>query len=248
MVDDTLPPRFGITTSNMSEATNVLFKRARDCHFLDSIDIILDVMISRIAQIRERNEKVENKDCVVPEIYTLLKKRWENSAGCTVIQIDENSNYFKVNRVRLITESERTQSYELDLQKSTCTCGRWQEHDVPCVDFMAYLRHHERKAFQDIMKHNVSKYYTYNYQCELFRHHIKPVTFDLLVKDNETKSPVLGQMRQSGRPRKQRLRKTSMSAVCRNCGERGHYSKTCNARRLAQQNGTGTGMNNPDIL
>ena len=51
--DLTLPPRFGIVTSNMSESMNNMFEKARDGSWLNSMDTILGKMMERISLLRK---------------------------------------------------------------------------------------------------------------------------------------------------------------------------------------------------
>ena len=51
IVDQTLPPRFGLTSTNMSESLNNMFKEARHATWLDAVDLIIDRMTSRISEL-----------------------------------------------------------------------------------------------------------------------------------------------------------------------------------------------------
>ena len=51
--DPGLPHRYGILTSNMSESANNMFEKARDVSWLNTIDIILGMMMERIAMKRK---------------------------------------------------------------------------------------------------------------------------------------------------------------------------------------------------
>jgi hypothetical protein len=47
-----MPPRYGIVTSNASEAMNNMFDDARDCGWLDAVNkLVVDVMPTRICKV-----------------------------------------------------------------------------------------------------------------------------------------------------------------------------------------------------
>ena len=52
--DDTLPPRYGIITTNMSESANNMFEKARDGSWLSTMDTILSKMMERICLLRKK--------------------------------------------------------------------------------------------------------------------------------------------------------------------------------------------------
>lgn len=53
--DSTLPPRFGIVTTNMSESANSMLEDARNGSWLQTVDLILGKMVERICQIRDKH-------------------------------------------------------------------------------------------------------------------------------------------------------------------------------------------------
>ena len=61
ILDNSLPPRYGITSSNISESANSMFETARDCSWLDTIDLLLDIMTTRISKLRKKLSNSNNK-------------------------------------------------------------------------------------------------------------------------------------------------------------------------------------------
>ena len=79
--DPSLPPRYGIRTSNMSEATNSMFDDARDVSWLHCLDTILTKIVTRIGSLRQKHK---DKTGVVEKTAGIVRKRWDASAGLQV--------------------------------------------------------------------------------------------------------------------------------------------------------------------
>jgi hypothetical protein len=90
-----LPPRYGITSSNISESTNSMFDKARDCPWLYCIDTILNIVTTRMFNLQSENL---NKNGVMPPTQHLMQQRYQMCAGFEVIQLHETTDKFKVNR------------------------------------------------------------------------------------------------------------------------------------------------------
>ena len=91
--DLTLPPRFGVVTSNMSESMNNMFQKARDGSWLHSMDTILGKMMERISILRKA---VDGKSGVVASVSSEVKSRWQTCAGYQVIEIIQGGARFTV--------------------------------------------------------------------------------------------------------------------------------------------------------
>ena len=136
-------------------------------------------------------------------------------------------------------------SHVLNVSCNTCTCGKWQEYDIPCLDAMAYFRLFLEKDFEWVLRNKVSKYFTYGAEKDVLQKNIVPVVIDSLTYDGKTKPPEAGQKRKRGRPKSKRLRKRSRFAnpekespqTCSICGQRGHYWKTCERRKKQKEGG-----------
>ena len=130
----------------------------------------------------------------------------------------------------------------VNVPNRTCTCGKWQEYDYPCVDAFAYFRLYEERSYEYIIDKHVGKFYRYETQHQLLAFSITPVVVDNLVKDGVTKPPATGEKRQAGRPKKTRIRSRSKfksedsPVICSLCHERGHNRLTCLARKEQKKN------------
>ena len=75
----TLPPRYGIVTSNTSECVNNMFADAQDVGWLEAIERIVDIMSTRISQCRMKHVARETSE-VVTSVGQIVKLRWDASA------------------------------------------------------------------------------------------------------------------------------------------------------------------------
>jgi MULE transposase domain len=226
----TLPPRYGITTSNISESANSMFEEAREMPWLQCIDTILDKMSTRISKSREANR---SKTGVVPKCGELLQQRWKDSASHSIIKLQDDCERYKVNRKAV---NGFITTHVVEVTKSFCTCGLWQEHGIPCVDVMTYYRQIEKKTLKDIMgSEAVNDFHKYCFYHELMEKNINPVIIDNLVSGNEQAPEVV--QRQPGRPATKRLRlgrsrfskPEDSPIICSVCNKRGHNKRSCNA-------------------
>ena len=238
--DTTLPPRFGIVTSNMSESMNNMFSKARDGSWLHSLDYMLGTMMERISTLRR---EVDGKTGVVAGVLSQVKTRWDKSAGFKVIEIMEGGDKFNV--IRLSTKAgDNTQRYTIDVARKWCECGEWQEHNIPCIDAIAYYRFHEKLTADEVLANHVDKLYTYENEKEMLRMNIIPVCTDTITPNGLSKPPKPLTERGSGRPKKERFRRRSIPSetrggvVCSRCSMKGHNVRTClrrEAKRAKQQ-------------
>ncbi|KAG7344893.1 MULE transposase domain containing protein [Nitzschia inconspicua] len=236
--DPTLPPRFGIVTTNMSESVNSMVGDARDGSWLECTNDIVRKMMNRICSLREENY---GREGVVDKVAEILENRWKNCSNFQVREVVKGGSQFDVfrpSRGASLPETNRL----LDVREQTCECGKWQEHGVPCIDAVAYYRLFETQTLQYIMDNHVSEHYKYETVNELSKENIVPVSLDILDQDGVTLPPNRTK-RSSGRPRKKRIRKRSRFAhdpdkspiVCSRCKKRGHNVKTCVAKEQLEK-------------
>ncbi|KAG7363059.1 MULE transposase domain containing protein [Nitzschia inconspicua] len=236
--DPTLPPRFGIVTTNMSESVNSMVGDARDGSWLECTNDIVRKMMNRICSLREENY---GREGVVDKVAEILENRWKNCSNFQVREVVKGGSQFDVfrpSRGASLPETNRL----LYVREQTCECGKWQEHGVPCIDAVAYYRLFETQTLQYIMDNHVSEHYKYETVNELLKENIVPVSLDILDQDGVTLPPNCTK-RSSGRPRKKRIRKRSRFAhdpdkspiVCSRCKKRGHNVKTCVAREQLEK-------------
>ena len=91
-----------------------------------------------------------------------------------------------------------------------CTCGKWQNRELPCIDAMAYFRNYKQQSFPFILENTISSFYTYNSLQNLHKDNICPVIIPTLGRDLVTLPPnLIKRKRSTGCPKKQRLQKRS---------------------------------------
>ncbi|KAG7360322.1 MULE transposase domain containing protein [Nitzschia inconspicua] len=228
-----LPPRFGIVTTNMSESNNNMLEKARNGSWLDCIDQILSIMLERICTLRQEHR---GRCGVVDKMRGTLEKRWNNCAGFQVWELLENGGIFRVRRnSRGPTEPER--SYVLNIQEQTCECGKWQDHEFPCIDAIAYYKMIEKQTLQYIIDNHVSGQYKFETVNELLKDNIIQVRLETISADGITLPPNVVK-RPICRPKKVRLRKRTRFAHdpqksnirCSRCNKTGHNVRACSRR------------------
>jgi hypothetical protein len=252
--DITLPPRYGVLSSNMSEAANAMFEKARDGSWLNSINVILTTMVERIANLRQVHER---KSGVVEKVLGILRKRWDYAAQYKVIPVQQQNQYnFSVFHKQHQREEgmmgagagsnpDSCRCALLDLELNRCDCGEWQEYGVPCVHAVAYYKAHEGISFEEVLA-KVDRRYTYEMEKELLQENLLPVCIDRIFPDGISQPPdeeALLSSKSPGRPTKKRLRKRSRWAdeptkspiTCARCGKKGHNKRTCLIREKLEE-------------
>jgi hypothetical protein len=234
LLDSSLPPRYGILSSNISESSNNMFEESRVGTWLQTLDTTLIKMMERINFLR-RN--VGDKNGVVPKIVGIVKKRWENCAGFRVFELEENGSVFSVVRPARSATVDKT-SYNIDVLNYTCDCGVWQDHGVPCIDGIAYYKLHEKLTVDQVLEGKIDSNYTYDNQRSMLSRNIISVCLNRLRPDDTALPPAASQKKNVGRPKNKRFRKRSRyahdpessSRSCSRCKMRGHNVRTCLAR------------------
>ena len=240
-----MPPRFGIVTSNTSEAVNNMFSDARDCGWLDAVNkLVEDIMTTRICTYRAKYSERDGSE-VVPRVAQVLKKRWDAAASMTVLELEAGCGDFKVvepsslakdtDDVLLVMGNggqDRINIVKPDLQ--WCSCSVWQDFLYPCRHACAVFRKWKEKEFTYVLVNLVHPHYTlFEFVQNTFKNNVFPVCLETIEYDGVTKEPPLPKQ-QPGRPKKNRLRRQSKFAeleespiTCSICGKRGHNRRTC---------------------
>ena len=234
-----LPPRYGIITTNMSESMNNMLSEARDGSWLETMDYIMCKIISRASTCRALYRQERG---LIQEWVTILEKRWENCAGFQVHEVNDQGYLYLIERPTTGNYST-TRHHTINVQERTCSCGQWQEHDVPCIDACAYYRLREQKTI-NYVKDTCSEYYKYSSVSAVFRKTFIPVTVDNLRNDGETKPPPTSNKRKIGRPKFKRLRTRhkgikKLLIICSKCKEEGHNARTCDGRQALKKQRVG---------
>ena len=250
--DDGLPPRYGIITTNMSESTNNMFEKARDGSWLYTIDTILSTMMERICTLQR---KMEGRQGFVAYLVRDLRQRWDDCAGYRVLD-RSNTDEGKFIVVRLSkSATESPKNFTLNIYKTTCECGQWQDMGYPCIDAMAYFRLHKKYSLTYVMTEYVDSLYRYETEYEMMMENIHPVCMETIAPDGCTLPPSSNDKRMSGRPKKKRYRTRPRTAcdpeessiVCSRCGNRGHNIRTCLAREVNESERSENRQSNLDL-
>jgi hypothetical protein len=98
-----------------------------------------------------------------------------------------------------------------------------------------YFRKVVGKTFADILREDVSPFYTFWALQNLYDENVHPVAISTIESDGMTLPPLGSEKRQPGRPKERHIRFRSVFAnpkkdfliICKKCGKRGHNKKTC---------------------
>jgi zinc finger SWIM domain-containing protein 3 len=245
--DESLPPRYGIVTSNMSESANNMFEKARDVHWLSSLNMMLTKMAERIATL---SDKYANHTGVVSNVKEILQHHWNGCAGMKILSINhEREELFTVLEPPRQGVYNDPTGYNVNTSLKACDCGMWQEHGFPCIHAVAIFRKKE-VSFAALLE-EVDDIHTYEMNVELFKRNLLTVCIEKVVPDRSVLAPIFTK-RKLGRPKKKRHRKRSCVSTspnagresetpessrasratrCRLCGVVGHNARTCSRKQ-----------------
>ena len=246
------PPRFGQVTSNAAESTNSMFNNVRHLYWMEALETVVDIMLTRICDLRKTYSQHDDA-VVVPAAQRILHLRWEQTANIIVRQVEDGMDIFRTSASSLrapssvteddnlhdVGEVDESGNFIVKLNERICSCGMWQDTLLPCIHAMAVYRHEYKRDLNYIHFHVVpNNYYTYGALKKVFKKNIFPVTLDSLSYDGVTKPP-FGAKQSAGRPKTRgRFRRRSKFAcdadsniTCKKCGDRGHNIRTCDRRQ-----------------
>ena len=206
-------------------------KRAETVAVVRLLDPVCRQTNQKIGTLREKHANTLTG--VNPNIVKVFEKRWNACSDLIITQDQNNANNFLVQR-RENTLLERNQFHQIWTEQKVCSCGRWQEFAIPCVDAMAYFRYYCKMSFTDVLKHHVAKYHTFQAEHDILKYNVNPVVLETLVKDEKTLPPRATSANRTGRPKTKRLRVRNVAPStdrkpiqCSVCHEVGHNSRTC---------------------
>jgi hypothetical protein len=141
------------------------------------------------------------------------------------------------------TIREHRNAHIVNVHEKSCTCGIWQDTELPCLEAMVYFRKVLGKPFADILLEDVSPFYTFWALQNLYDENVHPVAISTLEPDENTLAPVGVERRQPGRPKERRVRfrskftypKKDCPIICSKCGRRGHNKKTCEIHKALEE-------------
>ena len=189
-----IPPRYGIVTSNTSEAVNNMFSEARDLGWLECVNKLIDIMSTRIYVCRKKYSEREGSE-VVPRVAQIMKVRWDAAASMTVVELESGCGDFKVVEPSSLAEDDlaentvRSSAGYLDQKRINivkpadlqwCSCGVWQDFLYPCRHACAVFRKWKEKDFAYVIGNLVHPYYSFEFVQNTFRNNVFPVCLETL--------------------------------------------------------------------
>jgi hypothetical protein len=172
-----------------------------------------------------------------------IQKLFDVCGSFEVLTIDESMGDFKINRSPMHV-GETGISHCINVKNRTCTCGKWQDHEFPCINALAYFRNNEGKILREIVETKVSPLYNCMTLYLLWKTNINLVIISTLENDPNVLPPTLDdtQKRQPGRPVKKRFQPRSKfpnpkdsTITCKKCNQPGQNSKTCEIRKIIEE-------------
>jgi hypothetical protein len=238
-------PRFGQITSNTSESVNSMLDSARHIGWMDAMEKIVDVMVTRICTCRVRDSDRPDSE-IVPRAQQLVKYRYESTANMVVMELEQGGGVYRTSVTDSYDENDpvamggrlqHVTAHQVTPILKHCSCGVWQSTLLPCRHACAVFRKAKGFDLNYILVNFVHDYYTFGFVKQTFKKNVLPVSVDTLAYDRKTKPPF--QVKNSvGRPKKHaRIRRrgnilcdADSNISCSNCGKRGHNIRTCHRR------------------
>jgi predicted nucleic acid-binding Zn finger protein len=113
----------------------------------------------------------------------------------------------------------------VNLRQRSCTCGEFQEHQLPCRHAIAVCLAQAHDPYD-----YVHTYYSVDFYSKTYEKHMQPIREEDLVDEfSDCEAPIL--TKQRGQPKKRRYRHDEApnrcQVVCGHCGEQGHNRRSC---------------------
>ena len=219
-----------VILSNMAETFNNYIMNARSRHLIDMLEEIRSMLMKRRAN---KKEEALGKwtGLLCPKIQKMLDGEKEEAAKCTVIP--STSTRFQV--------SHYMDVLEVDIEKKTCTCRKWDLRGIPCCHGVASI-YYLRKEVETY----VDKCYTKDAYLRAYEGNINPCIGERHWPkiDNPINPPPI--KIGPGRPRKNRIKgphedpkkpgklsRHGIQMTCSICNKVGHNKRKCSEKGKA---------------
>ena len=224
-------PRFGHTTSNMSESLNGIFTEERQLPVFHCVNALWRDTMSKFYERREHKFPLDRWTKAANDYYQeqLLKSR----RGYIVTPSEPN--------VALVNKPASNESFVVDLNKQQCTCLDFQDRRIPCRHAIAVCR-----EFQLEPELYIDETYSVEVYRATYAGKLRPIVHDDLEPDDKTLPPLIEKRRDRRRISRIRRRKSKAKDPsqhqpvrhCTRCGHAGHNraSRNCEPTVISSQN------------
>jgi hypothetical protein len=206
--------RYGHNTSNIVESINSQWKEIRNLSPLLMMDAIYQWLMKTWFS---RKHKVCESLDITPALYKEFK-----------VEQAKAGQYHAIASSRFIFQVEYPNSpirYIVNLTKKTCSCGDFQEYRRPCKHAIRATQFAGLNPFSPDIFDKI--YHTSTYR-QMYDKAFYPISIDDIEPDPDMLPPTI--QKQSGRPKKQRIRRKQCSKetrpiTCDICKQQGHHNK-----------------------
>ena len=218
----------GMLLNNCCESFNNVLREARGNPIISLMEWIRRYVMQRCAAKREGVSRFDG--VVMPSIVKMIQNLSRNVMGLRVIPVDVYE--FEVD--------EDDETYVVNLQTMKCTCYKWNLLGIPCTHAMACIS--RRKL--DFVPYVKEAYYvsTYVRTCSPIFHGmpghkqwtssklarpLPPPFRNMPGRPSKKKRKPEADKGRDGKKKKEGLVSRGKKNKCANCGNFGHYKKTC---------------------
>ena len=236
-------PHYGHKTSNVVESMNKVFKETRELPILELLDTIWHYVMNH--RFQRLNKALTCETLHTPWCYEHLlnARKW---AHANVVQVSSPTSG--------IVRQANSHTFIVDLITKTCTCGHFQENQIPCGHVFSFV-----STLQSCIPDHctprdyIPKFFLSETWQKTYFSNFSPISLMDISMSHEISAPKK-ERKVQGRPKVKRYiageqRKVSQaqaqlngqdlapekgegSQACRNCGQYGHNRITCTVEEV----------------